>query len=462
LLAYLIAGDNPDVSVHASLNWNVLAVTLALSLVTGILFGLAPALQATRVDLVSALKQTRAGDPGMRLRRSWLRINASQALVTTQIAISLLLLVAAGLFLRTLSNLGAVQLGFNREHLLLFSVNAKQAGYRDRELVRFYENLRGQLQAVPGVRGVTLSNYTLVSGSLWNTDVTAPGQQAGSPTSSAIMWVGPSFLSTMQIPILLGRDIDDRDQSGSAKAAVVNDLFAKQYFGGANPLGRRIAVGHKSAADVEIVGVSKATRHQSLKDDKAPVVYLAYGADPTDLGGMDYEVRASGDPLALVETARRLVHADDSRIPLSDVHTQAQAIDETIGQERTFATLCTWFALLAVSIACVGLYGTMAYAVACRTNEIGVRMALGARRGRLVWMVLREVLALSAAGLAIGLPVAYGLAHVVESYLYGMKARDPLVLVAAPLVLIVAAVAAGYGPALRASRIDPWTALRNE
>jgi predicted permease len=462
LLTFLIAGDNPDMSVQASLNWNVLAVTLALSLLTGILFGLVPALQATRVDLVSALKQTRAGDPGLRLRRSWLRVNASQALVTGQIAVSLLLLVAAGLFLRTLSNLDAVQLGFNREHLLLFSVNAKQAGYRDAELVRFYENLRAQFQAIPGIRGVSLSNYALASGSLWKTDVTVPGAADAAPTGTAIMWVGPSFLATMQIPILLGRDLTDRDQSGAAKVAVVNDLFAKKYFGGGNPLGRHIAVGSKSAPDVEIVGVAKATRHQSLKNDIEPVVYLAYGADPADLGGMNYEVRAAGDPLALVATVRRLAQAADSRIPLSDVHTQAELIDQTIGQERTFATLCTWFALLAVSIACVGLYGTMAYAVARRTNEIGVRMALGARRGRLVWMVLREVLALSAAGLAIGLPVAYALAHVVESYLFGMKARDPLVLVAAPLVLIVAAVAAGYGPALRASRIDPWTALRNE
>ncbi len=242
----------------------------------------------------------------------------------------------------------------------------------------------------------------------------------------------------------------------------MNEVFAKKYFGSANPIGRRIKMWPSTSADIEIVGLCKAARLNSLKNEFPTVVYFPYGQQPKQVYGMNYELRTAGDPLALAETVRRLVHQADSRIPVAEVSTQAAAIDRTIGQERTFASLCTWFALLAVLIACVGLYGTMAYSVARRTSEIGLRMALGARRGRLVWMVLREVITLAAAGLAIGLPVAYALSHVVESYLFGMKAHDPLVMTVAPMVLLVAALAAGYGPAWRASRIDPWVALRNE
>ncbi|MEI9976616.1 MAG: ABC transporter permease [Ignavibacteriota bacterium] len=462
ILAVLIANGRADFNIQASLNWNVLAVTVGISLFTGVVFGLAPALQATRVDLVSALKQTRAGDAGYRLHRSWMRFSLSQALVSTQIAISLLLLVAAGLFLRTLSNLGAVQLGFNRERVLLFSADARQAGYRDQALTRFYEDLRSRLLTVPGVRNVTLSSYELVSGSLSRSGLIVPGALPTARTDAAVLSVGPTFFATMQIPILLGRDFTEGDQLSTNRVAVVNDVFAKEFFGDRNPIGKRLGMGRSGPADIEIVGVSRATRHQSLRDEIPAVVYFAYGQSPADIYGMNYEVRTAGDPLALTETIRRLVHEADTRIPMSGVGTQAGVIDQTIGQERTFATLCTWFALLAVLIACVGLYGTMSYSVARRTNEIGVRMALGARRGKLVWMVLRDVIGLAVAGLAVGLPVAYLLAHVVESYLFGMKARDPLVMMAAPVVLLLAAIVAGYGPAWRASRIDPWIALRNE
>jgi len=244
----------------------------------------------------------------------------------------------------------------------------------------------------------------------------------------------------MQIPLLLGRDLDERDQSGDAKVVVVNEVFARKFFAGANPIGKHVGIGSHKDPDLEIVGVAKASRHQSLQQDIPPVVYLPFALDPTELYGMTYEVRTAGDPLALVDTARRLIREADSRVPVADVSTQASSIDGTIVQERTFATLCTWFALL----------------------EIGLRMALGARQGRLLWMVMREVVTLATVGLAVGLPVAYLLSHVVESYLFGMKAHDPLVLVGAPLALVVAVLVAGYGPAWRASRIDPWLALRNE
>jgi predicted permease len=276
------------------------------------------------------------------------------------------------------------------------------------------------------------------------------------------MNVGAGFFATMQIPLLLGRDLDERDTSGKTNAAVVNELFVKTFFDGQNPIGRHLLMGREKL-DFEIVGVSKTGLLNSLKRDLTAVIYLPYNQNPRQsLGQMTYELRAAGDPLALAAAVRRVVQQIDPRIPVSSMITQTRQIDQTIGQERTFAMLCTCFAILALLIACVGLYGTMAYNVARRTNEIGIRMALGAARRRLIWMVLRDVLAMAAAGLAVGLPVAYASSHVVESFLFQTKPNDPTVMALAGVVLLAAAAVAGYGPAWRASRIDPWTALRDE
>jgi predicted permease len=442
----------------------VLAVTIALSVGTGMLFGLAPALQATRVDQISPLKQTRAGEPRLRLH-AWLRVSLSQALAVSQIAISLLLLVAAGLFVHTLTNLNSIALGFNRENLLLLSLNAKQAGYKDEALVRFYRNLHARFSGLPGVRNASLSNYALVSGSRSSTDAHIPGY-SGQDRQTSLLHVGPGFFTTMQIPILIGREIDERDVSGPP-VAVVNELFVKTFFGNENPLGRHFGLGGRassvsSGTQFEVVGVSKTARLNSLKQDIPPVAYVPYSQNAKFLSQMVYAVRAAGDPLGLAAGAREVVRQADARIPISNIVTQSSQIDQTISQERTFATLCVCFATLAVVIACVGLYGMMAYSVARRTNEIGIRMALGAQRRRLVWMILREVLAMAILGLGIGLPVAYATTKFVQSFLFQTKPNDPLALALAALILLAAAVLAGAGPAWRASRVDPWTALRDE
>ena len=280
--------------------------------------------------------------------------------------------------------------------------------------------------------------------------------------NTSVLNVGPNFFATMQTPILLGRDIEERDINSTNRVAVVNELFVKKFFNGANPIGRRIGVGRKTAVDVEIVGVSKTARLSSLKQKIPPVVYIAYNHNPKQTNSMMYEIRTAGDPTALAASARRAVADMDPKVPVSSVLSQARTVDQTIGQERTFATLCTCFALLAVVIACVGLYGSMSYSVARRTNEIGIRMALGAKRTRLIWMVMREVLLMAAVGLGIGLPVAFGTSKFVESFLFEMKSNDPLALWLSGGVLLAAALAAGYGPAWRASRVDPWIALRDE
>jgi predicted permease len=461
-LTLLIANGRDQFTLFAELNWNVLAITIGLSLLTGLLFGLAPAFESTRVDLITALKQTRAGESGHRIH-SRFRISLGQALIVAQIAISLLLVVAAGLFVRSLQQLNAIRVGINRENLLLVSLNATQAGYKDEALLRFYGDLRDRFRALPGARNVSLSNYILLTNSSNTTRVQVPGSTATSK-SLTVLNVGPDFATTMQVPIVRGRDMNERDVAGTTKVAVVNEQFAQKHFPNQNPLGRHFITGAPPRElDFEIVGVMATKRLISLKQDIPEIAFVPYTHNPRQsLGSMVYEIRAAGDPLAMAAAARRIVAQADARVPVSEISTQERRIDQTIGQERTFAMLCSCFAILAVLIACVGLYGSMAYNVARRTNEIGIRMALGAERRRLMWMVLRDVLIMAAAGLVIGVPVAYASSHVIESFLFGLKANDPWVLGSAAAVLLAAALIAGYGPASRASRLDPWTALRDE
>ena len=457
-LTLLLANGGDTFSLEAQLNWNVLSFVAGLSLLTGILFGLAPALQATRADVVPALKESRTGDARWGAFRGF---ELSRVLMVAQIAFTLLILVAAGLFVRTLSNLASIQLGFNSENLLTFQVNARQAGHDDPEILDFYSGLRTELSAIPGVRAATLSNHTLIGSGTSGTGIRVSG---GAFEDSSIMTIGAGFFTTMQIPLLLGRDIDERDRPGAPIVAVVNEAFARRSFGDRNPLGQHLALEAKcTTCDIEVVGVSANSLYGSLKKAPEPTIYLSFAQDawgPAD--GMVYQLRTASDPLNYVNAVRDVVRRADSRLPLSDVKSQRARIDQSINQEVTFARLCTAFAVLALVIACIGLYGTMSYRVARRTGEIGLRMALGAPRGRVVWMVLREVVVVAAAGLAISLPAALAASKLVESYLFRMKPTDPLALTGAVVTLMSAALLAGYMPARHASRIDPMIALRHD
>jgi predicted permease len=396
----------------------------------------------------------------MRARRSALPISLSQLLVVAQIAISLILLVAAGLFVRTLSNLQSVQLGFNRDNVLLFELNARQAGYGDTDIATFYASLRNQLTAIPGVSAATMSHSTLLGAGRQ-----LPISVSGRPTvgGTRILNTGPSFFTTMQIPMLRGREIDDRDRPGSPPVAVINEEFARRNFGDQNPVGLRIALDGPHHRDMEVVGVAADARYGGLKGPIPPVVYMPYNqGDFPPIGQMAFALRTNGNPLLYLNAVRDVVRRADARIPLTEVKTQARQIDEEMNQEIVFARLCTGFALLALVIASVGLYGTMTYAVARRTSEIGIRMALGAQRGVVVWMVLREVCILAATGLAISVPTALAASRLLESFLFGMKPTDPRALLLAIAILLSAALLAGYVPARRAARIDPLTALRHE
>ena len=382
----------------------------------------------------------------------------------SQIAISLLLLVAAGLFVRTLANLESVELGFNRENVLLFQVDARKAGHKDPEIAAFYADLRKRLSAIPGVRDASLSEDSLIEAGTG-----LPLGLAGAPPNPAnrILNIGPAFFRTMQIPILAGRDIEERDGPGSPAVAVINEAFAKANFGNRNPLGQHLILrepgeGDRLARDMEIVGVCRNARYGGLTRDIPPVAYLAYSQGYPRPDQMVYALRTSGDPLLYINSVREIIHQADARVPVSEVRTQAAEIDHTINQEITFAELCSGFAILTLVIACVGLYGTVSYNVARRTGEIGIRMALGAQRGRIVQMVLRGVLGLAAVGLTIGMAAALGTSKFVESFLYGMKSNDPLALLGAVAILLGAIILGGYAPARKASRIDPMAALRHE
>jgi macrolide transport system ATP-binding/permease protein len=461
MITWLIANGRDNFTLHASLNWPVLGFTFALSVLAGIVFGLAPAVQATKVDFTPALKEGRYQGSPRTGRRFQPRLG--HALIVLQIAVSLLLVIGAGLFIRTLSNLHSIDVGFNREKILLVNINGRQAGYRDAALARFYAGLLDRLRGVPGVRSATASNLPLVAQYVDSTNVTIPGRppQHGD-SSTECLNVDPDFLDTMEIPVMLGRALQRQDLASPA-VAVVNQRFASVFFPGQNPVGRQFALGSDPAPNLlQIVGVSKNAHYNSLQEHPEPVVYLPYTQDLAELRGMFFELRTAGDPFSVVSTVRRIVHDASRDASITEVSTQAQRIEQTISQERTFADLGACFAVLALMIACVGLYGTMAYTVARRTGEIGIRMALGAQRPNIIWMVLRQVLALTLVGLLVGYGTAHYTTHFVESFLYGMKANDPRAVAAAIGIMLAAALAAGYAPAWRASRIDPAAALRNE
>lgn len=452
-LTLLFSRGQENFTLHAQLNWTVLAMTAALSLVCGLLFGLVPAIQATRPDVMPALKNGRGGGP---VRR------AQHVLVVAQIAISFVILVAAGLFVQTLNNLHSVQLGYTRENILLFSLNAQQAGHTAPEIATFYSDLRKRFESIPGVSSSTISHSSIVrAGQAGKTIRGIIKIGAVTVEGARVMMAGPHFLKTMQIPILAGREIDDRDQPGSTPVAVISQRMARTYFGHENPVGRHITLPEEKR-NLEIVGVSADLRYGGLRNEEESSMTVFAAINQFSPEGVTYALRTAGDPLRYVKNVRDIVREKDSRIPVTKVVTQAAEIDRTISREITFAKLCTAFAILALVMACVGLYGTMTYNVTRQVGEIGIRMALGAQRGAVIWMVLRRVLILAALGLAFSVPAALITSQLVRSFLFETQPNDPRILALAGVILLSAALLAGYAPARRASRIDPMSALRQE
>ena len=451
-LTFLLSNGRENFTLHAELNWNVLGVTAALSVVCGLLFGLAPAIQSTRPDVMPALKNGRGGGP---------RRRAPRVLVVAQIAMSFLILVAAGLFVRTLNKLHSVQLGYARENILLFSLNARQAGHRDPEIATFYTDLRKRFESIPGVSSATLSQSSIINAGFTMTIRGTMKIGAVTIEGASVMVAGPRFLTTMQIPILAGREIDDRDQRGSTPVAVISERLARTYFGNENPVGRRITLLDEKR-DLEIVGVSANLRYGGLKNEEESAMTVFVAVSQISPDRVTYALRTAGDPLRYVKSVHEIVREADSSIPVTNVVTQAAEIDRTISREITFAKLCTGFAVLALLIACVGLYGTMSYSVARQIGEIGMRMALGARPGNVMRFVMGQGMRVVLIGAGIGLVGALALARVLRNLLFEVAPTDPATFVCVTLLLSAVALLVCYIPARRAARIDPVVALRCE
>ena len=472
LLGFLPTSETPHV-ISGAIDYRVLAFNFALSLATGLLFGLAPALRSTKPDLAPTLK-----DQGGAVAGGGVRVR--KALVVAQVTISILLLISAGLFIRTLQNLRLLDLGIKTESLIAFNISPAISGYTPARIPALYKSLVERLAAQPGVERVAFANIGLLEGNEWDSTIAVEGYQPkpGEPMNPYCNSVSPGYFRTMGIPVLEGREFDGRDEGaapgpadsnlndgrGNGYAhAIVNQSFAKRFFGDKSAIGRHIGFGLNpgTPTPLEIVGVVRDSKYTGVRDDVPQQVFFPLLEDRTPSAIVVY-VRAAGDPAAAFAAAQRTVRELDSNVPVYNLRTLERQIDRSLLVERFVATLSTAFGVVATLLAVIGLYGVMAYTVERRTREIGVRMALGAVQGDVVWLVMREVLALVGTGVAIGLAAAWGLNRAVGSVLYGVRATDPLTIAGACAVLAAVALAAGYVPARRATRVNPVLALRYE
>jgi predicted permease len=451
-------------ALNPRLDWRVLGFTLGLSLLTGMVFGLVPALRATQLNLTPSLKDS---GPSSTSSRSFL----TKSLVVAQISLSLLLLIGAGLLVRTLLNLQHVEMGFNAQNLLLFTVEPNLIGYKDERLAHLYTRISERIEAVPGVNSVTFSRMPLLAFSSYTNTLYLSGAQAGPdgrvPGGGNIYvhHVRENFLQAMGIPLLSGRSINSHDDAYSPKVAVVNQTFAQRIFPNENPIGKRFGFDSDKPSEIEIIGLARDAKYTSQREDTPPTVYLSWAQNLKAIGSATFEVRTTGESNAALAAIRQAVREVDSNLPLKDIKTQIEQADETLTMERLFAKLLSLFGLLAQQLASIGLYGVMAYSVSQRTHEIGIRMALGADRSKVLRMIMKQGMTLTIIGIALGLGGAYVLTKYLESLtsmLFGVRPRDPLTFGATALLLTLVALIACYIPARRATRVDPLIALRYE
>ncbi|HEY0726513.1 MAG TPA: ABC transporter permease, partial [Pyrinomonadaceae bacterium] len=456
-------GGPAMVSLEPALDLRVFGFTLGLSVLTGLVFGIVPALRATRFDLTPTLKDAARGSSA--ISRSLL----SRSLVVAQVSLSVLLLIGAGLLVRTLRNLQHVETGFNAHNLLLFSIDPSLIGYKDDRLAELYERMCARLESVPGVQAVTFSRNALLSYSANTSSVYVEGELGpdGKPRDSdtKIHTVRENFLPAMEIPLLHGRNLSAQDDARAARVAVVNQAFVTTHFPYTNPIGKRFGYEPDKPAEIEIVGVARDAKYTSQRDAIEPTVYQPWKQSLNRMQVATIKVRTNGDPSSFVAGVREAMHEVDSNLPLTNVRTQLEQADKTLSMERMLAKLFTLFGLIAQTLAAVGLYGVMAYTVAQRTQEIGIRMALGANRGNVLTKILRQGMALTLVGVGLGLAAAYVLMKYMESLtdlLFGVEPRDPWTFGAIGVLLIVVALIACLVPARRATKVDPLVALRYE
>jgi predicted permease len=451
-----------DTILPLSPDWRVLAFTATVSLLTGIAFGLVPALQTMKVRVSPALKDANRsiGERGSNF--AW-----SKGLIAGQVALSLLVLFAAGLLVRSLQKIMTQDFGYARGRLVVARLDSTSGGYSTERMKLLAQQLTARLDGTPGVQAATYSDNGLFAGTESGDAIIVPGFAAASPRDRSAMedYVGPDYFAVVGIPILTGRGIEAQDTATSTRVAVVNEAMVKYFFAGQDPVGRQFRIDDQAWLDkpITIVGVSHdAKDHDNdIRNSVKPRFYLAFQQVP-DPDQIVLEAQISGEPSGALANLRSQIKASDPNLPISFIRTLDSLVAESAGDQIALAKLSAFFAGLALLLACIGLYGVMSYTVAGRTREVGLRMALGARRSDVMELVLREAMLLVAIGLVTGIPLALASTRVLHSFLFGLKSTDPLSLIAVILLLGTVAAVAGFIPARRAARIDPMVALRYE
>jgi predicted permease len=456
LLVLMASSGAETLPLDVAPNARILTFTLCVSLLSALIFGLAPALRALRLEPNASLKG------GKGAVQAGAQSPLGKALVVGQVALSLVLLVGAGLFLRTLINLQNVSTGFNTQNALLFRIDTSATGYKDAQLVETMRAVEEKVKTVPGVQAAAFS-FLVFNQGLWTGSAYTQEQLALDTRSRTVRnnVVGPDYFAAMGIPLVAGRGFTAQDNDKSPKVAVVSETMAQRFFPNVSPIGRRFGIqGPTSGGQIEIIGVVKDVRYTSLSEELRPAVYYphAQGSGPLD----NFVVRFAGAPESVISQVRHAVREVNPNLPIDEVVSLSDHVGRSLVQQKLTARLGAFFGLLALLLACIGLYGVLSYAVARRTNEIGIRMALGAQSRNVLWLVLREALMLAGIGIGIGLLASLSLTNTAKTLLFGLQPNDPLTIVVATTLLFFVAIAAGYLPARRAARVDPMVALRDE
>jgi predicted permease len=458
-LVALIEGGRGGIKVPLQSDTRVLLFTLGVAVACGILFGLVPALRSTRSDVNAALKAATAKATASRGA-----FRSGKLLVSGQVALCLLLLISAGLLLRTLRRLQTVNLGFDRENLATFRVFPGLNGYKDARVGLYYEELKQRISALPGVRAVALSQLGPVGQGSSTTQGVISGY--GDQEKRLAMYrheISPEYFSTLGIPVVLGRDFTGADTEAAPKVAIVNQRFVRDYMHGEHPIGRQFHIGSRKQPTVyTIVGVAGDVKYSRIREDSPPTFYLPFTQDLENARFMTFFVRSTGDPRGVMAEIQQAALRVSKDVPVVGMETETEVIDASLFVEKIFAILSATFGGLALLLACVGLYGTIGYTVTQRTNEIGIRMALGATRERILAMIVRETLVVVAAGIVVGLPLTWYATQVLQAQLFGLSPHDASTILWSLAAILAVTVLAGLQPARRAARVDPMVALRYE